>query len=94
MDGFLKIKTFRPFPSEEILNIIKKVKYVDVIEKAISLGHIGPLSSEIKAITHGNTKAKINSYILGLGGRDITAKMIKTIINKKSSADELIFIGK
>ncbi len=92
--GVLKIKTFRPFPGEEILEIIKKAKYVDVIEKAISLGHIGPLASEIKAISQGNAKAKINSYILGLGGRDITQNMIKNICSKKSLNDKSTFIGK
>lgn len=92
--GVLKIKTFRPFPADEILNIIKKVKYVDVVEKAISLGYIGPLASEIKAIALGKTKAKINSYVLGLGGRDITQEMIKNIVKNKNDFSESKFINK
>jgi len=92
--GVLKIKTYRPFPAEKILNIIKKTKYIAVIEKAISLGHIGPLASEIKAIAQNKTKAKIQNFIVGLGGRDVTKKMIKKIIKEvRKGNDETKFIG-
>jgi len=93
--GVLKIKCFRPFPADEILKIIKPAKNIAVIDKSISLGHIGTLASEIKAIAQGKIKANISSFIVGLGGRDITKEMIKKIIkltNKKS--DKTQFIGK
>lgn len=93
--GILKIKCFRPFPAEQILKIIKSAKNIAVIDKSISLGHIGTLASEIKAIAQGKIKANISSFIVGLGGRDITREMIKKIIklaNKKS--DKAQFIGK
>lgn len=89
--GVLKIKTFRPFPTEEILNIIKKAKRIIILEKAISLGHIGPLASEIKAISQGLIKTKIENHTIGLGGRDITEEMIKNIIKEKYPK---IFINK
>jgi pyruvate ferredoxin oxidoreductase alpha subunit len=93
--GVLKIKAFRPFPSEEILQIIKKTKYVAVIEKAISLGSSGPLTLEIKASAQNKTSAKIQAFIVGLGGRDITKEMIKKIIvNIRKGNDETKFIGK
>lgn len=93
--GVLKIKCYRPFPVYEIMNILKKTKYVAVIEKAISLGTInGPLALEIKAIAHKKIKAKIQSFIAGLGGRDITKKMIEKIIKEvKKNNDEIKFIG-
>lgn len=92
--GVLKIKTFRPFPADEINKIIKKTKYVAVMEKAISLGHMGPLASEIKAVNKDKTK-KIQSFIVGLGGRDITEKMISKIITQvKEEKDDMKFIGK
>jgi len=92
--GVLKIKTYRPFPGEEILKIIKKTKYVAVLDKSISLGHIGPLASDIKSASQEKIKPKIQSFIVGLGGRDITSKMIKKIINEvKSSDGNTKFIG-
>ena len=92
--GLLKIKCFRPFPEDDILYVIKKAKYVAILEKAISLGHTGPLASEVKSIAQGKTKAKIQSFIVGLGGRDITKEMIKQIIegNKKGD-DKMKFVG-
>ncbi|MDP3901421.1 MAG: pyruvate ferredoxin oxidoreductase, partial [bacterium] len=83
------------FPAEQILKIIKSAKNVAVIDKSISLGATGTLASDIKAMAQGKTNANIRSFIVGLGGRDITKEMIKKIIklaNKKS--DETIFIGK
>ena len=92
--GVLKIKTFRPFPTDEILKIIKKTKYVAVMDKAITLGQIGPLASDIKSAAQGRVKAKIQSFIVGLGGRDITGEMIEKIIKEVKKSDGGVrFIG-
>jgi len=93
--GALKIKTYRPFPAEEILRIIKPAKYIAILDKAISLGHIGPLAADIKAAAQDKIKVKIQSFIVGLGGRDITKEMIKKIIAEvEKNDDEVKFIGK
>ena len=93
--GVLKIKTFRPFPADEVLKIVKKVKYVAVLEKAVSLGSEGPLTLEVKSAIQGKTIAKVQNFVVGLGGRDITKEMINKIaveVKKKNSKPE--FIGK
>lgn len=93
--GVLKIKTYRPFPANEVINIIKNTKYVAVIDKAITLGHEGPLAIDMKAATHGQVKAKIQSFIVGLGGRDITKAIIKKAISEVQKKDGRVqFIGK
>ncbi|OGF31108.1 hypothetical protein A3H09_04225 [Candidatus Falkowbacteria bacterium RIFCSPLOWO2_12_FULL_45_13] len=93
--GILKIKVFRPFPAEEILKIIKPAKNVAVIDKSISLGHIGPLASDIKAVAQGQTTANITSFVVGLGGRDITKEIILKIIKLAGrKSDRARFIGK
>ncbi len=94
--GLIKIKTFRPFPSEEILKIVNKARNVAVIEKAITLGGVdGPLATDVKAATKNKTIAKIQSFIVGLGGRDVTKKMItKIIYDVKKKSDDLKFVGK
>lgn len=92
--GVLKITTYRPFPGEEIIKILQKAKNVAVIEKAISLGQAGPLFSDIKAAMPSN-KIRINNYIVGLGGRDVTQKMIKSIAaDVKKNNNKIKFIGK
>lgn len=93
--GVLKIKTFRPFPADEVLSIVKKVKYVAVIEKSVSLGSESPLTLEVKAAVQNKTAAKIQNFIVGLGGRDVTKAMIKKIaINIKNKNFNPEFIGK
>ncbi len=92
--GVLKIRTYRPFPEEAILNILKKAKNVAVLDKSISLGHTGPLASDIKAAAQGKLNANIQSFIVGLGGRDITQEMIKKIIGEVGKSDEGVrFVG-
>ncbi len=92
--GVLKIKVFRPFPVREIINVIKKVKYAAVLEKAVSLGYTGPLTADIKAAAQGKTKTKIQGFVIGLGGRDVTGEMIEKIIGEvKKNNDETKFIG-
>ncbi len=103
--GVLKIKTFRPFPAEAIKKAIRQIKpkNIAVLDKAVSLGQTGPLAMEIKAllqapISHLKT-AKINcsvqSFIVGLGGRDITRKSIKDIVAEvRKGGDENVFVKK
>ncbi|MEM4703020.1 MAG: pyruvate ferredoxin oxidoreductase [Candidatus Pacearchaeota archaeon] len=76
--GLIRIKSFRPFPKKELQTACKNLKRIDVIDRAISLGSHAPLYTEVKAILQDNVK--INSHILGLGGQDITPRMIKKLI--------------
>jgi pyruvate ferredoxin oxidoreductase alpha subunit len=91
--ALLKLKLIRPLPEKQILKELKNAKKIVVLEKAISLGNIGPIASEIKSIAQGNIQGKIYSTICGLGGRDITKKKIKKIINiNNKNANKAIFI--
>ncbi|NCN22377.1 pyruvate ferredoxin oxidoreductase [Candidatus Falkowbacteria bacterium] len=80
--GLLKIKTYRPFPAQEIIKVIKAKTHVAVLEKAISLGQAGPLYNDVVEALSGqkNRSALIKNYIVGLGGRDISSEIIKKII--------------
>ena len=93
--GVLKIKLFRPFPGEEILPLLMKAKKIAVVDKAISLGHIGPLASDLRASTDIKPE-KIKSFVTGLGGRDITREKIIAIIKSASKSNKSLgseFIG-
>jgi pyruvate ferredoxin oxidoreductase alpha subunit len=93
--GVLKVKVFRPFPDDAIINILKSAKQIAVLDKSISLGQLGCLASEIKSAAQGKIKAIINSFIVGLGGRDVTKEMIKKIIKQAGkNFDGAQFIGK
>lgn len=81
--GMLRIITYRPFPAQAVYQALKNVLSIGVVEKAISLGSIGPLCTEIKAIFQDKPeKPKISGFVAGLGGRDITLETVRRIFEK------------
>jgi pyruvate ferredoxin oxidoreductase alpha subunit len=77
--GLLKIRVFRPFPSEEIAQALSGVQRVAVLDKNISLGAKGAVVLEIRDALYGS-KVPVKGYILGLGGRDVRKKDINEIV--------------
>ncbi len=79
--GLLKLRVFRPFPAEELKELLKNVKVIAVLDRADSLNAVsGPLFSEIRnALYDLEERPKIVNYIYGLGGRDIGLKEIHSI---------------
>ena len=52
-----------------------------VLEKAISLGNGGPLATELRAEFQGRpVSPRIDGFIIGLGGRDVTMEAIENAI--------------
>lgn len=81
--GVLKVRSFRPFPDEEIYNALKNVENIAVFDKNISLGSEGILCSEIKSVfCNKQKKPRINGFIFGLGGRDTSKDRIKEILER------------
>ena len=77
--GLLKIRVFRPFPSEDIAKALSQVKRVAVLDKNISLGAKGAVALEVKDALYGSS-IPVRDYILGLGGRDVRKKDIAAIV--------------
>lgn len=77
--GLLRIRCFRPFPTEEVAEALAGVKTVAVLDKNISVGSKGALALEIRDALYGKSP-KVFDYILGLGGRDVRKRDIKTIV--------------
>jgi pyruvate ferredoxin oxidoreductase alpha subunit len=74
--GFVRVRWFRPFPTIELQDALKKVKGVAVIDRDYGFGsgfHSGVLANEIRAALYPTAiRPKIVSYIAGLGGREVT----------------------
>lgn len=80
--GLLRVRVFRPFPSEEIRELLVNRRKVAVIDRNISFGHGGIFAQEIKsALYNCKDKPPIWGYITGIGGRDVTVEHIKEIVN-------------
>ena len=94
--GLLKIRVFRPFPSEEIVKALANVKRVAVLDKNISLGSKGGATAiEVRDAMYGST-IPVKGYVLGLGGRDIRKKDIKEIValSEKGVGDQFYGLRK
>ena len=88
--GVLKIRCFRPFPKKEIAGALSNVKRVAVMDKDISLGSGGVLATEIRDALYGSgLSPRVNGYVAGLGGRDITLDTVKRVVRmtKERAAD-------
>jgi pyruvate ferredoxin oxidoreductase alpha subunit len=81
--GLFRIRLWRPFPTEEIRQVVAKAKTIIVLDRAISMGMGGPVATEIKSALYPLTKKpKIVSFVGGLGGRDISPVDFEEIINR------------
>ncbi len=81
--GLLKIRMFRPFPMEEIREILEGVKKAIVIDRNCSWGKGGIFADEIRGSIANETNVPlVYSYIAGLGGRSITPELIHEIVEE------------
>jgi len=79
--GLIKIRVYRPFPNEELIEALKNVKAIAVFDRSYGFGNVGgPLFIEVRAGLFGAGISPkdilVSSYIYGLGGRDITERHI------------------
>lgn len=80
--GVLKIRSYRPFPKEKLIEVCGHVKEMIVLEKAFSFGSGGMLQEELRAVFYGQkNQPKISGFVLGLGGRDIPPSTLVKIYN-------------
>ena len=81
--GLLKIRMFRPFPSEEVAEALKNVKAIAVLDKADSLNGAGGALFEdvVSGMYVANVHVPTVNYVYGIGGRDTTVSDIKKVYN-------------
>lgn len=78
--GLIKIRAWRPFPAEALRMALKKATLITVCDKNIVYGMGGALGTELRSSLYGGQPVRLNSYILGLGGRDVTTEEIKQVL--------------
>jgi pyruvate/2-oxoacid:ferredoxin oxidoreductase alpha subunit len=77
----IKIKRFRPFPSEEICEAIQGAKKIAVIDRNLSAGVGGIFAQELRASLYSREeRPPVFGFVSGLGGRDITPELIEEAI--------------
>ena len=70
--GVVRVRSFRPFPVEELRGVMRGKRTLVVIDRDCSFGLEGALFSDVKAASYGHSDARAYNLITGLGGRDVT----------------------
>ncbi len=79
--GLLKLRVFRPFPTEELVEELKSKKVICVLDRSDSFGaQSGPLLAEIRSAMYNLDKRPfVYGKVYGLGGRDLEENHIDSV---------------
>lgn len=103
--GFVRIKWFRPFPTEELQTALSRFKAIGVIDRDYSFGspfYGGVVYNELRSAMYSTPeKPPIQGFIAGLGGREVTTEnvieisdtLLKVAETGKVVKQETIWIG-
>jgi len=77
--GCLGIKTFRPWPGQEVAGALSGAHRVVVLEKALSIGLGGIVAQNVRSGLAGSG-IPVHTVIAGLGGRPITKRSLRRLL--------------
>jgi pyruvate/2-oxoacid:ferredoxin oxidoreductase alpha subunit len=87
--GLVKLRLYRPFPTERMASVLRGKKAVGVLDRSICFGwDCGPLYMETRAVTPEIGIVPMLSFIDGLANMDITKEHIAGIIDDIQAASE------
>jgi len=91
--GLVKVRSFRPFPAEEMAEALAGCKAVAVMDKAEGMnGNGGPMYFEVRSALYDlPVRPMVISYIYGLGGRDVSVDSIGKVY---ADLEEMAAAGK
>jgi len=87
--GLIKIRMFRPFPSERLIKALSGKKAVGVIDRNVHYaGSCGHVFFDLKAILHEiqAPSPRLLNFIGGIGGLDISPRDVERVIDTTYSA--------
>ena len=89
--GLVKLKCFRPFPSEEFRELGKKYNAIAVVDRNNSYGSAGGgiVSMEVaRALYALDDRPLLVNFQVGLGGSDVTMRQIEYMADETLEAVE------
>ncbi|MBD3285833.1 pyruvate ferredoxin oxidoreductase [candidate division WOR-3 bacterium] len=96
--GLIRVRVFRPFPSDLMRKLLEGRKKVLVVDRNISFGMSGAFYEETKAALYNvKNSPPMWGYIAGLGGRDVPTNVVRDMIEQTMKEDhpsgDIIWIG-
>jgi pyruvate ferredoxin oxidoreductase alpha subunit len=78
----IKLRSFRPFPTETLKVACKDLDNVIVLERALSPGSGGIIGLEVlAALSELPTPPRVHNFAAGLGGRDIPLEILPKLLS-------------
>lgn len=80
--GLLKLRMYRPFPSEALIKALAGKKAIGVVDRSLCFGFKGgPIYTELKAFETQLAGSKLVSFIDGIANTDITTANVGQMID-------------
>jgi len=86
--GLVRVKFFRPFPSEEIVSSLKGLKGAGVIDRSLAFSDGGSLYSEVSASLYRRADVPLTGFVAGLGGRDVRVEEFRKMYEMVEEGSE------
>jgi pyruvate ferredoxin oxidoreductase alpha subunit len=87
--GVLKLRAYRPFPSEAIRTALAHVDVAGVIEKAHSVDKTGPVYGDVtQALAKADTDVATQNFVTGLGGREVTEDHVHRMVDQLQTTQQ------
>ncbi len=81
--GLAKLRLFRPFPVAEFRELAGLADRIGVVDRSCTFGAEGPAATEVAAAIYaGPHHPWVASYLVGLGGREVTPQHLRTIYER------------
>jgi pyruvate ferredoxin oxidoreductase alpha subunit len=79
--GMVKLRTYRPFPAGELVDMLKGCKAIAVLDRSDGFGATaGPLALDTMSALYGaDVHVSLRPYIYGLGGADVKLEYIREV---------------
>ena len=85
--GLVKIRCFRPFPTEALRQAVSRAAAVVVFDRALSMGAQGVLATEVKAALYDAPQRPLVVGVLaGYGGREVTVDTARAMVQRARRA--------
>jgi pyruvate ferredoxin oxidoreductase alpha subunit len=84
--GMIKLRYFRPFPTERLREATAHLKALGVYDRAVSYGVGGPTYIEARNALYDLANIPVLGFLAGLGGRDVTREDVELMFKKTDAA--------
>jgi pyruvate ferredoxin oxidoreductase alpha subunit len=87
--GLIKIRSYRPFPSQALRKAIGQAGAVAVFDRALSMGFQGVLAADVKAALYDAPRRPlVLGMLAGYGGREVTLDTARAVVDRALRAIE------